>query len=256
MIAMTEEWVSLWYRCMTWNIDYINYCRARAAVDETSCEQLEGKFPCISDIYADFDELDIWPDDGLQSGQWLDWFEPRRKLFMPQIEAVITPTEHVAQQGHVLLNLPLLADQADTEKLIQQYLQSQYSKSGFVPAAAPKYSLHLTDGKLALNLKEVRQACVSAEHSYAYDPDDAGEVRFVDAVTEFTRHHYNDMGWREIGPDARELLKKGQLSESHHKSFTSQLTRSRRHFQALCRNTIRGRFPDVSPFDSLVLKEF
>ncbi|RFP17987.1 hypothetical protein D0T25_20645 [Duganella sp. BJB488] len=241
---------------MTWNIDYGMYCRARAAVDETTCKQLEAKFPGIADIYTDFDELDKWPEDGLQSEQWRNWFEPRRELFMPQIGEVITPTEHVAKQGHVLLDLPLLANQADTEELVQQYLKSYYAKPGFIPAAAPKYNLHLTDGKLALNLKEVRQACVSAEHSYAYFSDDADEIGFKKAVTEFVRHHIDDMGW-SLDEKARKLLdEKHRLSDENHSSFAARLTRSRRHFVALCRNAIRGRFPDVSEFDSLVLKKF
>jgi hypothetical protein len=256
MADMTEEWVSLWYRCMTWNIDYRNYCMAASAGDEAACQKLVKKFPLIADIYADFDELDLWPDDGLNSEQWREWYEPRRQLFTSEIVEVGCHAEHVMEQGHVVLDIPLLATQADTEMLVRQYLEGRYANSAFVPASAPKYSLHLTDGKLALNLKEVRQACVSVGRSYAYDPD-ADDHRFVDSVTEFVRHHLDDMEWREIGDDARKLLQeKGELSDTHHKSFTSQLTRSRRHFVALCRNTIRGRFPDLSEFDSLTLKKF
>lgn len=255
MIEMTEEWVSLWYRCLTWNIDYGNYCRAKAADDEKACQELEAKFPSIAGIYADFDELDIWPDDGIQSEQWKHWFEPRRALFMPEIGAVASATTHIVKQGHILLDVPLMAVQADTEKLIHQYLLSHYATPGFAPAATPKYNLYAANGKLALNLKEVRQACVSAGRSYAYD-DEGGDVRFIDAVTEFVRQHIDDMEWG-LDEKARKLLvEKHQLTEENHRSFTARLTRCRRHFVALCRNTIRGRFPDVSEFDSLVLNKF
>lgn len=76
---MTEEWVSHWYQCLTQNIDYSLYCDARDSGNEVQCAAYEARFDRVRDIYDDFGTLDGWPDAGMQSALWQEWFEPRRQ---------------------------------------------------------------------------------------------------------------------------------------------------------------------------------
>jgi|GEM_PF-2055212 len=256
MPVMTEEWVSFWYQCLTQNIDYGIYSSARRECNAKRCAELEARFERIADIYNDFGELDGWPDDGMQCPEWKPWFEPRRHLFMSHPSEVETPDQYVQRQGHLLIDLPLQQNEAATAETVRQFLSDYYAGKTIAPATPPKYQLHTRNGRLAHGYRQVQTACASVVRSYRVDPETDDDRRFEDAVAEFVRHEIDNMGWK-LDPEARRVLQEtGKLSAQRLESFKAMLTKCRRDFQAFAKNTIRGRFPDDSPFESTVLDMF
>lgn len=247
---MTEEWVSFWYQCLVANIDYCGYCDARDAGDTQRCKPYEKRFDRIAEIYEDFGTPDLWPEAGLNSEQWRTWFEPRRHLFMAGAKVVADTSAFVPSPNHLLIDVQLQKDANATTDLIRLLLDDHYKRHSVPVPTPPKYSLHLNSGRLAHGYEKVRQACASAVRSYRYDPITFEELRHVDAIAAFVHHEIDNMGWK-LDPIARkELMETGKLSDQRLDSFKAMLNRSRRDFQAFARNTIRGRFPDDSPFES------
>lgn len=250
---MTEEWVSLWYQCLTQNIDYSLYCKARDEGDAAKCAVLEARFDKIAGIFEDFGTLDGWPEAGMQSELWREWFEPRRHLFMSAPRVVSPVQGYEARPGYVLLEVPIQDDPKATAALVVDLIERQRVTGSMGLAPRPKYALREVDGKLAHSLQQVRQACRSVARSYRYDLETFEELRHVDAVTAFARHEIDNMGWT-LDPKARaELDSTGRLSEQRLESFKAMLNRCRRDFRAFAANTIRASFPDDRPFESSVL---
>jgi len=253
MRAVTEEWVSLWYQCLTQNIDYSLYCQARDTGDAAKCTELEAKFDKIADIYKDFGSLDGWPEAGMQSELWRDWFEPRRHLFMSVPRIVSDLQRYEARPGYVLVDVPVQSDTRATAGLVAALIERQRASGGMQPAPSPKYMLREVNGKIAHGFQQVRQACISVARSYRYDPETFEDLRHVEAVAAFVRHEIDNMGW-SIDPHAREELERtGRLSEQRLESYKTRLNRCRRDFKAFAANTIRASFPDDRPFESNVL---
>lgn len=210
---MTEEWASLWYQCLTQNIDYSLYCKARDEGDAAKCADLEARFDKIASIYEDFGTLDGWPEAGMQSELWREWFEPRRHLFMSVPRVVSNLKGYEARPGYLLLDVPIQDDPKATVVLVADLIERQRASGSVEQAPRPKYTLREVDGKLAHGLQQVRQACRSVARSYRYDPETFEELRHVDAVAAFVRHEIDNMGWT-LDPKARaELDSTGRLSE-------------------------------------------
>jgi hypothetical protein len=253
---MTEEWVSLWYQCLTQNIDYSLYCQARDNGNAAKCAELEARFDKIAAIYEDFGTLDGWPEAGTQSELWREWFEPRRHLFMSAPRVVSDPQRYEGRPGHVLLDVPVQADTKATAELVAALIERQRASGAVLAAPMPKYMLREVGGKVAHGLQQVRQACRSVARSYRYDPETFEELRHVDVVAAFVRHEIDNMGWT-LDPKARsELDSTGRLSEQRIESFKAMLNKCRRDFKAFAANTIRASFPDDRPFESNVLDVF
>jgi hypothetical protein len=253
---MTEEWVSFWYQCLAQNIDYSLYGSAVVAGDAATCKKFEARFEGIAEIYEDFGVMDGWPDEGIKSPQWLDWFEPRQHLFMTSATVIVEGAQYVPRVGHLLLDVPLQADAPSTVKIIGKLLDEYFACHAPVVSVPPKYVLHLKDGRLAHGFEKVRQSCLSAARSYRYDPVTFEELRFVDSVAAFVQHEIDNMGWSLDSVARKELIETGKLSEQRLDSFKAMLNRCRRDFKAFASNTIRVRFPDDTPFDSTVLDIF
>lgn len=253
---MTEEWVSFWHQCLAMNIDYSLYCDAKYAGDSKKCESYEARFDHISEIYQDFGPLELWPEGGMASKQWQEWFKPRKHLFMASAKIVSDLTTARPLQGHLLIDVELQSDASATLELVDKLLADHYKQHAPTPPKPPKYALHLKDGQLTHGYEKVRQACASVARSYRYDPVTLEERRHVDAITDFIRHELDNMGWTLDPVSRKELMEFGRLSEQRLNSFKAMINRCRRDFQAMARNTIRGRFPDDTPFDSTVLDLF
>lgn len=248
---MTEEWVSLWVQCLKGNLDYAEYCEARKAGDQLKSAELEGQFEKIAGIYEDFGSIDHWPEDGMQSKTWRDWFRARRHLFLIETSLVTDPDQYALREGYILLEVPLQADVRATLEAVADKIEGWRELEGTL--AAPKYALNLVDRRPAHGIQQVRQACRSVARSYRYDPETFEELRHVDAIAAFVRHEIDNMGWT-LDPQARdELDRTGRLSEQRLESFKVMLNRCRRDYRAFAANTIRASFPDDRPFESNVL---
>ena len=250
---MSEEWASLWFQCLTQNMDYAAYCAARQDGDAAKCAALETKFDRIADIYADFGPLELWPDAGMDSAMWREWFEPRRHLFMSSPRVVADPQRYERRPGYVLLDVPIQDDSKATAALVGELIERLRATEALEQAQRPKYTLREVGGKVAHGLQQVRQACRSVARSYRYDLETFEELRHVDAVAAFVRHEIDNMEWK-LDPKARaELDSTGRLPVQRLDSYKAMLNKCRRDFRAFAANTIRASFPDNRPYESNVL---
>lgn len=258
MTVMTEEWVSFWYQCLNGNADYSEYCDARRTGDEVTRKQLELKFELLAEIYNDFGDITDGFDRGLAGDDWNNWFPSHRHLFMQDIRQITDPTTHVISKGHLLISVPLAASQVETENNLHQFFTNYYAENEAV-VEPPKYQLYLTNGKTVLGYEAVRQACIAGSNCYLYplDQDDVRDyLSYKEVVANFIKHEVDNLGWGLGQKEKDELNRTGLLSENRFESFKVRINRCRRDFEMLARNTIRGRFPDTSDFDSRTIDHF
>ena len=258
MFVMTEEWVSFWYLCLNENLDYSRYCEARKKSDAVTRAELERRFDKIAEIYDDFGEMQGWPPLGIDDPRWKAWFEPRRHLFMVEPQEVGQPALYKSQPQHLLLAIPLHPEIDQTVKAVKVFLEGHYARQpALPPLPSPKYRLHAqVNGNPMHGYQQVRQACLTAMRSYAYD--DQYECRSQrDSKLEFLRNEIGNLGWENIKASTLLRLQQGGgMSDDEFEPFRVRIDRCKRDFRAFARNAIRGRFPDDSPFDSEVIDQF
>lgn len=253
---MTEEWVSFWYQCLAQNLDYSLYCHAREHADLEACKTFETKFDRIAEIYEDFGVMDGCPEQGLNSTSWRNWFEPRKHLFTAPVQVVPSAMVTAPSPGHLRIDVQLQKDAASTLELVSRLLTDYYAQHDIPPPAPPKYALHLKNGRLAHGYEQVRQACLMSARSYVYDPITFETRTIKKAMVEFLRNEIENLGWNLDPKSLRELKDTGNIDEDRFDIFKVRFNRCRRDMAAFAQNTIRGRFPDNTPFDSQVVDQF
>jgi hypothetical protein len=142
MAIMTEEWVILWYQCLSENYDYSKYADARMADDVNVCRNYEQQFPLIDDIFTDFGKLDsLYDCDATpDTWWWTEWFEPRRHLFMPNV--VVVPDGQICTTvDRVLLSVPLTGTMEETIAAATSRITAAFAQNSVAGTAPPKYRL-------------------------------------------------------------------------------------------------------------------
>lgn len=250
MNKMTEEWALLWYQCLYANQDYARYvqlvCYGEVEGPPSQWDHIEG----IDDLYEDFGPVDDGPNVDLTSVYWEEWFEPRKHLFIPSIEAIDHTSEILLKPDHIALIIPLQSTARETSKIVENYIDRYYKNKIINAAQPPKYQLHLKNGRVALGYQQVRQAVITATR----DPDFSWSEKknIKENMIKFLQRELDNLGWT-LDPKAREdLMVRGVMSEERFEIFKTRINRCRRDFRALSRNAVRGRFPDITPFTSEV----
>lgn len=255
VIKMTEEWVLFWYQCLSENSEYSSYCRAVECGDCQTMRAQEERFPLIHEIYADFGPTFGWPLRGLDDPMWKEWFEPRRHLFMYSIQEV-TERNPASRPGHLTINVPLAADLAEVETLFKRFIQEIATDQNRERAPAPKYQLHTTRGRVACGYQQVRQAVHTSTVSYTFDPETFEYVTIEQAMVQFLKNEVLTMGWSIKNSTYKTLVADGTINPDEFEGFKVRINKCRRDFVALSRNTLRGRFPDLTPFEGDVMDQF
>lgn len=257
MSLMTEQWVILWYQCLSENYDYSLYADARMADDLATCREYERQFEMIADIYEDFGKLDsLYDCDATPDSQWwIEWFEPRRHLFMPRLE-ILSNEQRCNDPNSVVIRIPLGATLEATVAAAQELITQAYEKSDIAGANLPKYRLFEIDNTPAVKLDLVRRAVITSISKRLYRPSsETGDV--VNQVSiEFLQHHHNDMGWGLSTREVDDLELRNIIPVYRKDSFRTRIHRNRQLFRKLSRNTLRASFPDQRPFKSLVWDRF
>ncbi len=251
---MTEEWVKLWYQCLCENRNYTAYCAARDGEAPKRAQELEAMFPTIAGIYVDFGKTLPWIT--LTPQEWSDWFASHRHLFMHSARIVDDLYGYESRQGFLLLEVPVQADPKATAALLVDHIATCHTRGEVEVAPAPKYQLHMKDGRPAAGYEQVRKACAAGylEFGYSFNHDTfvQQDGEWEDAshrvlITQIARYELDTMGW-SLDPKARKQLEEeGTLSDERFESFKTMLNRSRREFKLLTANVLKGRFPDLTP---------
>ena len=75
-------------------------------------------------------------------------------------------------------------------------------------------------------------------------------------MIEFLKHEIDALGWT-LDPRARtRLMNEDYLSPESFENFKARINKLRRDMKALAQNTIRGVFPDLTPYDARVIDQF
>jgi len=249
---MTEEWVAFWMQCLSQNIDHGSYCmHSDDGEEQEQMDELEKRFPLLADIYKDFGDGYSWTKDGLGDPKWQKWFGEHKRLFMSPIKEVATIPDDLDKKNSLLLCLPLKPDIEDTLNDVREYLRSVYRSRNISPVPRPKYQLNTMGKKPAVGYEVVRQAVLMSTDKTLDEMFMNGDRFSVkQAVIGFLQRNIEILGW-SIDPKAkRDLMEFGRLSEARFESFRARLNTCRSDLKLLSANTIRGKFPDLTPFGS------
>ena len=252
MFVMTEEWVAFWMQCLSQNIDYGTYCMHSDADDEhEEMAKLEERFPLLAEIYKDFGDGYRWTKDGLDDPKWKRWFDEHKHLFMSSIHEIKTIPDSLDQNTTLLLSVPIQSNIEDTVNDVREYLKSIYRDRSIMPAPQPKYQLSMKAKKPAVGYEVVRQAVLMSTDKRLDEMFMNGDQFSVkQAMIGFLQRNIDELGW-SIDPKAKhELMVHGQLSEERFESFRARIKTCRSDLKLLAANTIRGKFPDLTPFES------
>jgi len=242
----------LWYQCLSENYDYSLYSEAKEKGDEETCAAYEAKFDKIAEIYEDFGKLESLNSWRMDSHIWQAWFPQRKHLFLPNVQV---SAAHAEDNWHLNLTIPLDGPIEETIAEASRMIRSACEQSPHMETIAPKYRLHTVEGKTVHDISVIRKSVITSINKWlnaspGYTPD-VGVL-----IQEFAAHHLEDMEWKLSDADYETLQRTHRLPVYRIEAFTTVVTRYRKTFRALSRNTIRGHFPDTSPYKSLVWDRF
>lgn len=252
MKKMTEEWALLWVQCLSQNMDYCCYCIHNDADDEDEdIAELDLKFPMLADIYKDFGDEQSWPTSGIKDARWRKWFDAHRHLFLPDVKEIKELNESFSRSNTVLLSIPLQSNLDETLYAVKEFLRTGYDFSCRKEIQSPKYQLKLRDGRPAVGYEQVRQAVITSTDKVLDDKFLSKDNFTVkDATIGFLQRNIDRLGW-SLDPRAKNaLLENGVLSDERYEAFKTMINRCRKDFKLLSANTVRGSFPDLTPFES------
>lgn len=252
MTRMTEEWVLLWYQCLYRNFDYEKHCQLSDGLDDIDLPNWnQARYEQLDELYKDFGTLNETVNVDINGEAWKQWFEPRRHLFIPLIKSIDVFSNAVAREGCITLEIPLHLHLQDTQKLVMDYLEKYYENNQFIKFEPPKYKLHTVKGRVAHGYEQVRQAVITSK-----EYSDEGDLLKSIAPTvkgnmiKFLQREIDNLGWT-LDPKAKDdLMNKGLMDQERLEVFKARINRCRREFLALSKNASRGRFPDMSEFES------
>jgi hypothetical protein len=258
-MKMTVNWLQRWIYFFSQNSNYERYCKARAAVDTATCDELEQRFSKIADLYQDWGDVPRAAATDIKV--YMAWGEMRQRglFFRPRaVKWIDDPATYVKKQGHLLLEVPLSEKLSEVMEQVQKHMAFVYAMQAETlgtdkPASkvvlelpTPKYMLHAPSGNLnAATAGAVNKAIYVDK--FRHRPNlDGKKLSITDTVLEIKRHADNPLGW-SITDDDKGALKRGTFAKSIlGGSEVTLIKRHRRDFDAYVRNTIHGRFPDNS----------
>jgi hypothetical protein len=262
-VTMTEQWAHLWTECLFGNSDYAQYAVAQDAFDEVDdadeiyaddqeyldIKALEVKFPLLKEIYSDFGSELSFGRSETKSEKWKSWFKKYKHLFFEDVEVhKIAPS--IIKNGHQLLEVPICRDIDDTINNFRRYLESSH-KEVKEYSSGPKYKLLTKNRKTVLSFEAVRRSVIAGTDDDLHNLNFSKKPHTVeDAIILFLQKNYEHLGLNWGNADRRLLMDKGEISFFKKDSIRTSVGQWRQNFKLLSANTIRGRFPDITPFDS------
>jgi hypothetical protein len=252
MKKMTEEWALLWVQCLFQNMDYCSYCVHNDADDEQEeIAELDRLFPKLAEIHKDFGDEQGWPVKGTEDIRWRKWFDEHRSLFLPDVKVLNDPLLANLKNNEIILQIPLQHTLEETLYAVEEFLKTGCLFGSATNVLVPKYQLNMKNGRPAVGYEQVRQAVITSTDKVLDEKFMKKEKYNVkEATISFLQRNIDILGW-SLDPRAKDnLMVKGLLSEERYESFKTMINRSRKDFKLLSANTVRGSFPDLSPFES------
>lgn len=262
--TVTEEWAILWAQCLFANLDYGIYSGARDDFygEEDSVEKYKGdkefeemkslelKFPLLRELYEDFGEAFDFGRNELTGEKWKQWFATHKNLFVAEVSEPIDVNEYKKANGHVLLDVPICKSLDETLANVKFYLENNVYNNSDLTRIEPKYRLLIKQGKTMLSYNAARRAVLAGTDNDLHNLNFSGKAHSVeDAIILFTRKNFDllELSWSKAEVD--ELMKK-RIPIAKKESIRAAVGLWRDQFRCLSANTIRGRFPDTTVFDS------
>jgi hypothetical protein len=250
---MTEEWVMLWYQCLSENYDYSMYSKAKDEGDTRTCADYEARFDRIADIYQDFGTLRSLTDWHMESDIWREWFPRRKHLFLPDVQVGSALSSDTT---HLNLMVPLDGPIEETVAEAARLIRSACERNPQMETRMPKYRLHTVNGKTVHDVSVVRKSVITSINKWLNATPGEETPDVAGLIQAFAWQYLHAMEWKLGDAEYEALQRTHRLPVHRVEAFTTIVNRYRLLFRALSRNTIRGRFPDKSPYKSLVWDRF
>lgn len=260
-MLITAKWLRLWMFCFQQNTDFEAYCVARRDKDESACQDLEGRFDRIMELYADWGNIHLI-NARSSSDSFAAWKNERHHLFYRSslIRWIEDPNAYVHSPGRFLLDVPFAEHKADTLKQLNRYVDFVYkmrdraahhstkpvARLVNLPLPAAKYSLHGDFNKATRG--RVTKAIYVAFYRYKQIQNNGKPLSTSETVLAIKQDPKNPLGWKMLRADESALSSNAFKKHLFAGSGTeiTLLKRHRKDFAALVRNTIYGRFPDFT----------
>ncbi|RQQ21306.1 hypothetical protein DF107_02655 [Burkholderia stagnalis] len=120
----------MWFDCLRLNEDYEAYCDAKLDCDTTICRQLEGKHPCLAEVFADWGDI----FDGVSYPEWIG---KRMHLFFVS-EPTVKWDDASREPGTVTISIPLGFSKVDLTRMLKDFVAANEDRL----CAEPKYPVH------------------------------------------------------------------------------------------------------------------
>lgn len=262
--TVTEEWAILWAQCLFSNLDYGFYSGARddfygeedrfekynGDQEFEEMKSLELKFPLLRELYEDFGEAFDFGRNELTNNKWKQWFATHKNLFLAEVSEPKDLNEYVKTSGYVLLDVPICKSLEETLANVKNYLENNVYNSDDQMRVEPKYRLLIKQGKTMLSYNAARRAALVGTDNDLHNMNFSGKAHSVEeAILLFLRKNFDllDLSWSKAEVD--ELMNK-RIPIARKESIRAAVGLWRDQFRCLSANTIRGRFPDTTVFDS------
>ena len=270
--TVTEEWAILWVKCLFANLDYGAYSIARDYYyGEEDCvekykgdyefelmKSLEAKYPLLRELYEDFgEEREFWRIE-INDAKWMDWFKKNKHLFIEEIKEIENSGDLNIKNGHILLHIPIYKNIEETLDLTRKFLEENIYNNKDRVRIEPKYRLLIKQGKTMLSLNAVKRAVLAGTNNdldnlkKELNKEDRNDVNpSIEAgMVDFVCKNYELLGLSWSDDEVKYLMTKRKFPLLRNESIRANIGLWRDQFKSLCANTIRGRFPDTTPFDS------
>lgn len=252
-----NRWISGWLYCFQHNPEYKAYCDAKQHKDIVCCIELEKQHAPIADLYLDWG--DIHSIDARSSSEsFVSWYESKKNLFQDYslVSWVADPVNYIHRPGHLLLDVPFADLKSVTMENLKRFIDFAYKfrmqtveqsmiaaeRMANQPLPGPKYTLagDLMNSSIGRLLKAIYINDISSKEKSGRHLTNAELVLYA------MRDPENPFNWKMQKHDHEAVAAGTFYNSITDSSEISLIKRHRKDFDALVRNTVRGRFPDYA----------
>ena len=252
-----NRWISGWLYCFQHNPDYKVYCDAKQRMDTECCIELEKQHTAIADLYLDWGA--IHAIDARSSTQsFKSWYAAKKNLFHEYslVSWVADPVSYAHRPGHFLLDVPFADLKSITMENLKRYIDLAYkfrkqaAEQSTIEAArlvnqplpGPKYTLtgDLMNSSIGRLLKAIYVNDINSREK------EGKPFTNAELVLRAMRDPENPFEWKMLKHDHEAVAAGTFYNSITDSSEIALIKRHRKDFDALVRNTVRGRFPDYT----------
>ncbi|CAE6687965.1 hypothetical protein [Paraburkholderia haematera] len=236
-----------WTICFRKNADFKAYCDAKRSGDAEMCSVLEAKHVRIAELYEDWGDIHVSPEDDPESLRLLYSLATNPLFALPEAEkSGVALWSRLQKSDHAaLVKIPKGLRKEQLLEVLADFVEENPDILG----DGPKYEIGQIKGKSREDvLKLVRRASLAYKFLTDMRPEGvstkAMAEKFIQQVVDDPEaRSMLGLNWRIHGELNQQLFEQGKRSADEIKNYTRTLTNLNDFYAACIEGTIRGTFP-------------